>query len=618
MSTQTEVEIVTEVLGVPMFKKIWSASYFEALPVAIQHFDLFAVLPAMFYMFRFGHRRGRGKFFKTFGTRAGTIKERRESVTIEKIAAALAQSPGLDGFQSATEQAILGDLLLSFCLENRNRSLGRQEQIQRVAPTHYMASWIDLPEESVNLRYVPEMIVAMLVNQKGQYVQQTKENEPTWFAVGHGFANNLLLQAFHQGIVHDGLLGDRASDRFDEATPIGLDQLLMVRLAQCLGEAPAKLLDREPGKTGETSENARGSQISNKRPIAERAASEFSDDIRRFVRSYSTVIPRHAFVELLESCMAVGLTVVVTSVFELLFEWHATGEICEPRQQPAQFFVDCSNGVKRPLYLLAEQSMDDFMRRCEHIPVVLMALRLLDYQTALDKNLQKQANKSSPYARDWLNLLGDLLHDRQPDGKQLRYFLETKANELANALRDDYPQAAALLDNEETQPNPILRLAEALTLLQKRVNTHENLKKLIDSVLLIAQPNGLARKRTVTRQGVAGAGARRREVRSLVLSDSVLDYLVHLHLLRPGYKPGQRPLSLKEFLQILRERYGFCVDTAPEGMTVSNEDLQLNRRMLERRLRDLGLLLGVNDAESMKRLTPRFLPFKEAADDALD
>jgi hypothetical protein len=28
--------------------------------------------------------------------------------------------------------------------------------------------------------------------------------------------------------------------------------------------------------------------------------------------------------------------------------------------------------------------------------------------------------------------------------------------------------------------------------------------------------------------------------------------------------------------------------------------------MLERRLRDLGLLMGVNDAEAMKRLRPRF------------
>jgi hypothetical protein len=41
-------------------------------------------------------------------------------------------------------------------------------------------------------------------------------------------------------------------------------------------------------------------------------------------------------------------------------------------------------------------------------------------------------------------------------------------------------------------------------------------------------------------------------------------------------------------------------------MTISNDFLQTNRATLERRLRDLGLLIGVNDAEAMKRLQPRF------------
>ena len=41
-------------------------------------------------------------------------------------------------------------------------------------------------------------------------------------------------------------------------------------------------------------------------------------------------------------------------------------------------------------------------------------------------------------------------------------------------------------------------------------------------------------------------------------------------------------------------------------MTISNELLQENGAILERRLRDLGLFVGVNDAEAMKRLQPRF------------
>ena len=80
---------------------------------------------------------------------------------------------------------------------------------------------------------------------------------------------------------------------------------------------------------------------------------------------------------------------------------------------------------------------------------------------------------------------------------------------------------------------------------------------------------------------------------------------------------GSRPLSFKGFVSILRNRYGFCIDVAPPGMTISNELLRLNRVVLERRLRDLGLLIGVNDAETMKRLRPRF-QFAGQDDDDVD
>jgi hypothetical protein len=72
---------------------------------------------------------------------------------------------------------------------------------------------------------------------------------------------------------------------------------------------------------------------------------------------------------------------------------------------------------------------------------------------------------------------------------------------------------------------------------------------------------------------------------------------------------------LKDFLHVLHHRYGFCIDVSPPGMTISNDLLQANRVTLERRLRDLGLLVGVNDAEAMKRLRPRFDPTAEGDND---
>ena len=81
---------------------------------------------------------------------------------------------------------------------------------------------------------------------------------------------------------------------------------------------------------------------------------------------------------------------------------------------------------------------------------------------------------------------------------------------------------------------------------------------------------------------------------------------MHLHVLRNGNRPGVRPLSFKDFMSTLRQRYGLTVVVAPPGMAISNDLLRANRAILERRLRDLGLLVGVNDAEAMKRMEPRF------------
>lgn len=593
MSNGTARSIVDDVLSRAMTREIWSGNYEKALPLSVQDFDLSAVLPAVFYMFRFGQRRGKGRFLEAFGIESGTTKDRKRSATIERVANKLAETETIEGIHDGAAQAILGDMLLCFCLENSKRALGRQEQVQRVAPVHYMSSWVDLPDSSAHLRYVPEMIVAMLANQKGEFVQPNQDGDRTWFAVGRGFEDNVLLKAFHQGVVREGPLGDRNADRFREETLVGLDQLLMIRLAQQLRSAPDKLRGGD------------GERISNQRPISEQAARYFSDDIRSFVRSYAGFIPRHAFVDLVESCMAVGLTAIVTSVVRLLFDWAVTGEITKrSEQQPIPLFVDCSNGIERSLRVLSEQSMDDFIRRIERFPVILMALRLLDYRARYDGRIKKLNIQTRPYATEWLNMLGELLYERRKESGAILYDLESKAAELAERLQEEYPDAAELLKKEDSQPNAVWRLAEALTLLQGRRNTQKHVLHLLDSALMIDRPNGLARKRSISRR--SGSSAERREVRSLICTDSVLDYLVHRHTLRNGNKAGHRSLSLRDFLDILHERYGYCIDQAPPGMTISNETLRLNRIVLERRLRDLGLLTGVNDAEAMKHLGPRF------------
>ena len=316
---------------------------------------------------------------------------------------------------------------------------------------------------------------------------------------------------------------------------------------------------------------------------------------------------------MLESSIATGMTTILTSVIEILFEWSNTGEIIEKsHQQPSAVFVDCSNGVNRHSLDLAEQSLDDLMRRIEHVPVILMILRLLDYAARDNTKIKRQGIKTRPYATECALLLGNLLHLRHEESDFIHRQMDEYGARLAEELNGDYPEAAETLRNERSEPNPIRRLAAGLTPLLGKT-ARSNVFSMVDSTLNVERPNGLAHKRQTTSGAqVSGGGRRQRDVRSLVLTDSVLDYLVHLHLLPSGNRAGLRSLSLKAFLDIIRTRYGFHVDSAPRSMMISNDLLQSNRMVLERRLRDLGLLVGVNDAEAMKRLRPRFEPQMES------
>ena len=110
-------KLVEDVLGPSMTREIWSGSYDKVLPVSVQGFELSAVLPAVFYMFRFGERRGKGKFLEIFGDKDGSPSQISRSATIERIAERLSGTVELCGFKGEAEKAILGDLLLCFCLE---------------------------------------------------------------------------------------------------------------------------------------------------------------------------------------------------------------------------------------------------------------------------------------------------------------------------------------------------------------------------------------------------------------------------------------------------------------------------------------------------------------------
>lgn len=336
--SRTARAIVEDVLTKGFTNRIWSANCTEIFPVTFNSFDLTAVLPAVLYMCRFAVRRGRGQFLNVFGGE-GTKKEKKTAATIQRVAEVLSSKPVFSGFESETEKSILGDLLLSFCLENKSHALGRDKPLARVSPAHYMSTWVDLPEHVSHLRLVPEMIVALLAGQHGEYVEQTESSKEDGFSVGRGIPANLLLQMFAEGVVRrpgKTVLNDLAADMFDEQASVGIDQLLMIRIAEALQKSPDKIRGKEEER------------ISTQLPISQKVSKWFGEDLRQFIESFGRVIPRQTFIATLESSMALGLFSMFTCTAEMLFAWFEQGNLpAFDEQKPASFFVDASSGVTR-------------------------------------------------------------------------------------------------------------------------------------------------------------------------------------------------------------------------------------------------------------------------------
>ena len=590
--------IVESVLTPARTKTLWTANYFSALPFTPQSFEIGGLLPAMLYMARWGHRRGRGHFAETFGRKDEKNKAQPPNLNGVTSGLLIKAAADIEGFSDETGRAMLSDLLLTYCLENKDHALGHNEQVQRVFPTHYMASWLDLPKEVSDLRGVPELLTALLAWQdKGETL--LSGGEKTHFPVGGDFSANLLLAQFARHMVIRGPhAADLGSDRFleDSAADLGVDELLAVRLAQACGHAP----DKAGKGRGESA------QIQNRWPIADAAAKTLRRDLAVFIEVYGSAVPRQAFLPMIEAGIGLGLTNLLLSTTAALFEWERNGSVPK-NQTPWPLFVDCSHGLDTKLRGISEASMTECLARYERLPVLMMLARVLDDRARFDRKLRDAAVSNGPDASPWLNVLGEIYHERHDRADSILNGLDEDCLRLAEALEQEAPDVAQAL--KVGTISPILRLAEALVDLIGYKQQGANFLKALDSSLMPNRPNGLAFKRRVTRSQSGAAKAF--DLRSVVLSHSLLDFLVHRHLRKDGKSKATQALTLRKFLDLLRTQYGLHIDREPPGLSVPQELLRANKTWLERRLRDLGLLVGVNDAESMKQLRPRFSPDRD-------
>jgi hypothetical protein len=579
-------EIVEEVITKPLADLMWTANTLIVLPLTTQNFAVGSVLPAAFYMCRRGYRRGKGKFQQAF------MNPGKMRADVWTVAARLSQDgTSFRGFDTEIEKDILGDLLLCDALENKKHEEGHSAEIQRAFPVHFLSSWLDLPPEVANLRFVPEMLVCLLANQnEGLKVQPGVGTGP--FPVGVTPSDNLLFKIFGRGVVFGANPADLRADGFDEDAQVSLEELLMIRLAQACGEAPESLRATR-GAVGE---------IINAWPVSRRAASAFREDLTSFLEDYGTAIPRRAITPMLETLLGLGLLTIYLESCAIAVAWDTNGEVpAEAEQSPVAVFADASNGSDARLRELSEQSFDEVIRLIDQASPSLMSIRILDAKGRFDRYLREHL-PNGPDSSAWLSVLGKVRRGEHARAEVIQNDLFEKLEALASRLEAEgiEPDAVDILRARAAGDDPVRTLADSLCTMMGDKLLRMKPLMFIDSCLMLNEAHGLGRKRRVSRS-FAGQKRKAMDVRSVILSNTMLETLVHLHVSR-----ANGVLSFATFLEILRKRYGIWIDEAPPGISASQEDLQENREMLEARLRDLGVLVGVNDAEFMKHLRSRF------------
>lgn len=571
--------ILEDVLSRAMVRDLWTAHYDPVFPMQPNNFSIGTLLPALLFLMRRGQARGRGRFVEIYA------KGERKA-TADGVAERLSRRPDVV-VRGEAGPAIFGDVILAHCLEAVNHSASRQSPIDRAYPTHYFASWLDLPRAYANMRYVPDAQAAILV----------RRDDPisSHFSVG-SVRDNLLLKTFATAVD----VGDRSyaltADRFVEgwADALSAEQLAMVRMAQELEMAP------RPSQGD-------GTAMPNQLPLDRVAAEAFREDFSVFLTAYGKEIPLSTLVPMLECALAIGLTrMVLGSAGHLRRLFDERGDASS--REPWPLFVGASEGGHPHLRQLAEESMDQAERLMRGLPVSLMVLRVLESLARDDDALAAELPPSSPDGNPRVQFLLDVLRERHHRGPVIRGRAGVYCRQLARACGSDEAVSDLVAVLEERTVHPVLRLADVVVRLMGTDSQDVRYQGLLGSSLVAdpTSPYRLAAQRRVSKvwEGVARRGV----ARSLTLNNMALDYLVHRHLWQEDAGPRleRRPVTFRQFLALLRDRYGFYVDAAPPGLPISAENLRQNRHWLERRLRDLGLLAGVNDAEAMKFLQPRF------------
>ena len=288
--------------------------------------------------------------------------------------------------------------------------------------------------------------------------------------------------------------------------------------------------------------------IQNLWPIALRSNEVIREDLIAFLEHYGAVIPRRSIAPMLEALIGLSLAHASLASFSIAVAWDTEGKLPEVSSQfPVPLFVDASCGNNFTLRDLSEQSYEEVVRLLDQATISLAQIRILDAKARFDRRLRDLTHKG-PDMTSWLNLLGVVRSGEHERSDAILNDLWEKIEALRTTLYAECiePDAVDILRAPRATDRPVHTLAEAIcAMIGEKILRHHYLS-FLDSCLMVNEAHGLGRKRRVYRS-LGGRKRKMMDLRSLILSNTILEALVHLHL-----AARRGTLSFAEFIKILR------------------------------------------------------------------
>ncbi len=198
---------------------------------------------------------------------------------------------------------------------------------------------------------------------------------------------------------------------------------------------------------------------------------------------------------MIESLIGLGLTNTLLSTAGAIFHWEATGQL-PANDTPWALMVDCSSNSDQELRRLSEETMDDTIRRLHRLPVVFMALRVLEWHA---RHEIRGLPARRPDSTERINVLGDIMFERHEESRQIMRDVRKSCITLSESFEqaDTGEEYRRILDDESAIPNPIWRLAETVTQMMGDSLQVEHIIKCLGACMMTGQSNGLAIERRV-------------------------------------------------------------------------------------------------------------------------